>query len=162
MKENIYLRLMGWVVAVLALSILPLPAAISMYRPPWVLLLVLYVEFYLPGYLRIYVLMLLGLILDVLLASVIGQHSLALLLVTWLASSKSRRFHFFSMAQQTVLVGLFCLMYQIILSMTDGILGLQYSLIAPVISALFSMMFWPWIRILGDSSLLLFVKPPRF
>jgi rod shape-determining protein MreD len=97
--------------------------------------------------------LLVGLVLDVLLSTVIGEHSFALLLVTWIASTRSRRFQFFSMMQQIVLVGIFCLLYQTTISFVDALLDFNYSLLDPIASALLSMFIWPWIRLLGDGSL---------
>lgn len=151
--NNLRLRLLLWFTAALILSILPMPTLISAFRPPWVLLLVLYIEYFLPGKFKLSTLLFVGLILDVLLSTVIGEHSLALLLVTWIASSKSRRFQFFSMMQQICLIGFFCLSYQAIISLTDVLLGFNYSIFSPLGSALLGMFFWPWIRLLGDDTL---------
>lgn len=151
--KNLSLRLWVGFIGALVLSILPIPELISAFRPPWVLLLVLYIEYYLPGNFKLTALLILGLLLDVLLSTVIGEHSFALLLVTWIASSKSRRFQFFSMLQQICLIGFFCFLYQSVISFTDALLGFHYSLLMPFASALLGMFFWPWIRLLGDGSL---------
>ena len=100
MDEKSSLTFMVGFIVALILSILPMPELISAFRPPWVLLLVLYIEYFLPGNFKLTTLLIVGLLLDVLLSTVIGEHSFALLLVTWIASSKSRRFQFFSMMQQ--------------------------------------------------------------
>ncbi|KTD30784.1 Rod shape-determining protein MreD [Legionella moravica] len=152
--KNLYLRLGVGFLGALVLSILPIPDFLSAFRPPWVLLLVLYIEYYLPGNFRLTTLLFTGLLLDVLLSTVIGEHSFALLLVTWIASSKSRRFQFFSMIQQICLIGFFCLLYQSVISFIDAMLGFHYSLLMPLASAVLGMFFWPWIRLLGDGSLL--------
>ncbi|WP_028380102.1 rod shape-determining protein MreD [Legionella cherrii] len=152
--RNLRIRLcLGFIIALL-LSILPMPELISAFRPPWVLLLVLYIEYFLPGNFRLTTLLFVGLLLDVLLATVIGEHSFALLFVTWIASSKSRRFQFFSMMQQIFLIGFFCLLYQSIISLITALLGFNYSLFTPVASALVGMFLWPWIRLLGEDTLL--------
>ncbi|KTC73395.1 Rod shape-determining protein mreD [Legionella bozemanae] len=154
MIRNLRVRLcLGFIVALL-LSILPMPVLISAFRPPWILLLVLYIEYFLPGNFRLTTLLFVGLLLDVLLATVIGEHSFALLLVTWIASSKSRRFQFFSMMQQIFLIGFFCLLYQSIISLIAALLGFNYSLFTPAASALVGMFIWPWIRLLGEDTLL--------
>ncbi|HAT9655156.1 TPA: rod shape-determining protein MreD, partial [Legionella pneumophila subsp. pneumophila] len=36
----------------------------------------------------------------------------------------------------------------------DALLGFNYNLIMPVTSAILGMIIWPWIRVLGYSSLL--------
>lgn len=150
------LRLRLWVgfLAALTLSILPMPELFSAFRPPWILLLVLYLEYFLPGKFKLTSLLMVGLLLDVLLSTVIGEHSFALVLVTWIASSKSRRFQFFSIAQQICFIGFFCLLYQAVISFIDALLGYNYSMFLPLTSALTSMLLWPWIRLLGDGNLL--------
>jgi rod shape-determining protein MreD len=152
--NDIRLKLLIAFIVALALSILPMPELISGVRPPWVLLLVLYIEYYLPNKFHCTTLLLVGLVLDVLLSTVIGEHSFALLLVSWLASTRTRRFQFFSIMQQIVLVGLFCCLYQSIIALIDALLDFNHSLYAPFVSALFSMFIWPWVRLLGESSLL--------
>ncbi|MFT4059491.1 MAG: rod shape-determining protein MreD [Legionella sp.] len=141
-------------IIMLSLSILPMPELISDFRPPWVLLLVLYIEYFLPGNFNQTTLLFVGLLLDVLLATVIGEHSFALLFVTWIASSKSRRFQFFSMVQQIFLVGFFCLLYQSIISIISAVLGFNYSLFMPLASAGVGMFLWPWLCLLGEDILL--------
>lgn len=152
--KNLRLRLFVAFIAALVLSILPMPELVSAFRPPWVLLLVLYIEYFIPGKFKITTLLLVGLVLDVLLSTVIGEHSFALLAVTWIASSRSRRFQFFSMVQQICLVGIFCLVYQSIICFMDALFAFNYNLLTPIASALLGMFIWPWIRLLGDSSLL--------
>ncbi|MDP3268859.1 MAG: rod shape-determining protein MreD [Legionella sp.] len=152
--KNLHLRLWIGFIGALVLSILPMPELVTAFRPPWMLLLVLYIEYYLPGKFNLAILLLMGLMLDVLLSTVIGEHSFALLLVTWIASGKSRRFQFFSMVQQICLIGFFCLLYQAVISLTDGLLGFNYNLLMPLGSALTGMFIWPWVRLLGDGSLL--------
>lgn len=152
MINTLYMRLAIGFITTLVLSILPLPSMISFFRPPWALLFVLYAEYYLPGQFKLAVIIFFGLMLDVLLSTVIGEHSFALLLVTWIASTKSRRFQFFSMMQQILLIGAFCWVYQSIICFIDGLLGFQYNLFMPLASALLSMFFWPWIRILADGA----------
>ncbi len=152
--RNLRLRLLVGFIAALILSILPMPELISSLRPPWVLLLVLYIEYFLPGNFKLITLLLVGLTLDVLLSTVIGEHSFALLTVTWIASTKSRRFQFFSMMQQICLIGFFCLLYQSIISFIDALLGFNYSIFIPLASAALGMFFWPWIRLLGEDTLI--------
>ncbi|MDI1351236.1 MAG: rod shape-determining protein MreD [bacterium] len=150
---NLYLRLCWGFITALILTILPMPELISVFRPPWILLLVLYIEYFLPGKFKLFTLTLVGLLLDVLLSTVLGEHSFALLLVTWIASTKSRRFQFFSMIQQICVIGFFCLLYQATISLLDALLGFNYNLMMPIASAGFGMFIWPWIRLLADGSL---------
>lgn len=152
--KSIQTRLGLGLIAALLLSILPMPDLISDFRPPWILLLVLYIEYFLPGNFRLAILVFLGLLLDVLLATVIGEHSFALLVVTWIASSRARRFRLFPIMQQIFIIGFFCLLYQAIITLISAFLGYNYSWFTPVASAIVGMFIWPWVRLLGEDNLL--------
>ena len=140
---------------VLVATILPLPEIVAVYRPPWVLMFVLYVQFFLPDYFRVTWVFLLGMSLDVLLASVMGEHTFALLLTTGLASTKARRFHFFSPAQQILFVVLFCTVYELTLVLIDGLLGYHNGVFFAAGTVLASLLFWPWMKLLADHTLVL-------
>ncbi len=146
-------RLFTALILALALTILPFPDLLQGLRPPWVLILVLYLQFFLPDYFNVIILLVVGLILDVLLSTVMGEHAFALSMVTWIASNKARRFLFFSVGQQMILVGCFCLLYQLIILIIEAFLGYQMSLLMSLASALISMLLWPWIRVIADDAL---------
>lgn len=135
------------------LTILPLPLFLAECRPPWVLLLLLYVQFWLPNYFHVWIIFILGLCLDVMLATVLGAHAFALLLTCWFAASKTRRFHFFSTIQQMMLVVLFCLIQQTLLYLIDASMGYSNGLWGVLGSSLMGMFFWPWLRLLADTGL---------
>ena len=139
----------------LVLTIIPMPELFSDMRPAWILLLLLYLEFFMPQVFRLSILFIMGLLMDVLLATVIGEHIFALTFVTWVASNKTRRFHFFSIGQQMALIGFLCLLYQVILITIDGFLGYRFNFIGALGSAVLSILLWPWIRLLAEETLLL-------
>jgi rod shape-determining protein MreD len=138
---------------VLVLSIIPMPDVMLPFRPPWVLLLVLYIQVYLPNYYTALLLFVLGLCLDVLLATLIGVHSFALLLTTWIAAGKLRRFIFFSMAQQMLMVGVFCICYESIIVFIEAFIGFHNNVWLIPGTVLLSICLWPWIRVLADNAL---------
>ena len=141
------------VLIVLILSILPLPEFIAPFRPSWTLMLVLYIQFFMPDYFRISWIFLLGLSLDVLLASPLGLHAFALVLTSFLAFNKSRRFVFFSVIQQVMLVVFFCFIYQTILMLMDASLGNNNGILFVTGTVFATMIFWPWIKLLADNTL---------
>ena len=138
-------RLLMVLFVAVVLTILPLPQLLMGFRPLWIVMLVLYVQFFLPSYFNITLVFFLGVCLDVLLSTVIGEHSFALLLTTWFASGKTRRFIFFSMIQQMMLVALLCLVYQLTIFLIDAFLGYNNGLWMVAGSVLLSMFIWPWI-----------------
>lgn len=149
------LRLMMAILITMILSIFPLPEVVSGLRPPVMLLLSLYIQCFIPVYFYVWVLFFIGLCMDVLSSTLIGQHVFALLAVSWIVNSKARRFRFFPVGQQFVLTGIFCLIYQAALLLVDVISGFNYSFIMAIISAVIGMFCWPWIKILADDTLLL-------
>ncbi len=146
-------RLLLAVTIAFVLTILPLPAIIAGFRPQWVLLIVLYIQFFLPHYFRVTWLFLLGLCLDVLLSTVIGEHAFALLLTSWFAAGKTRRFAFFSTLQQMILIIVFCFIYQFVIYLIDASQGYNNGILCVAGTAFISMLFWPWVKWMADSSL---------
>jgi rod shape-determining protein MreD len=124
------------------LTIMPMPAFMIGFRPPWVLLLVLFIQLYLPNYFNITVLFILGLCLDILLSTVIGEHVFALLFTNWIANKRERRFKFFSLVQQMLFVGLYCLVYLTIIYLIDSFLGYSSVLWQIWIAVIISMLIW--------------------
>jgi rod shape-determining protein MreD len=151
---SLVVRLSIATLASLSLTIIPLPDLFLGLRPPWVLMLILYLQCFLADYFSLVMVLLVGLILDVLLSTVLGEHAFALLFVTWIASKKARRFNFFSIGQQVVLIGFFCLLYKLIILMMDMFFNYHGSFVMPFISALISMLLWPWIKLIADDALL--------
>ena len=138
----------------LILTILPLPSMLAGFRPLWVLMFVLYIQFFLPSYFRVTWLFFVGLTLDVLLSSVIGEHAFALLLTSGLAGSRARRFTFFSIIQQMILVALLCIVYQAVIVLVDASFGYNTGIFLAVETVLISVLCWPWIKLLADNLLL--------
>lgn len=151
--STLNMRFLFFVLMAFILTIIPVPHAISVFRPPWVLMFVLYIQFFLPRYFRVTWLFFLGLSLDIVLASVIGEHAFALLLTSWFATSKARRFQFFSIAQQMILIAIFCLMYQLVLVLIDESLGYNNEFSYAIGTVFISMLFWPWTKLVADNTL---------
>lgn len=146
-------RLFVAILFALALTILPLPDLLTALRPPWVLIFVLYLQFFLPYSFNFAILILVGLALDVLLSTVLGEHVFALSLVTWLASNQARRFRLFSIGQQMILIGFFSFFYQFIIWLIDASFGYQFSLEMTLGSSIITVLLWPWVRLVADESL---------
>lgn len=146
-------RLFLMLTIALALTILPMPTILTGFRPQWVLLMVLYIQFFLPHYFRVTWIFLLGLCLDVLLSTAIGEHAFALLLTAWFAAGKTRRFTFFSTLQQMILIVVFCLLYQSVIYLIEASQGYSNGIFFVAETAFISMLFWPWVKWLADNSL---------
>ena len=90
----------------------------------------------------------LGLLLDAMKGALLGEHALAMLIVSFLFLKLHRRFKLYPMWQQCGFIFLFVLLYQFIIFLIQGIIGQlpQSNLYwGPTLT---SLIFWPWIYIL--------------
>lgn len=128
----------------LLLTILPLPEWARPLRPQWVSLVLIYWCLALPHRISVGTGFVLGLLLDVLTGTLLGQHALGLSLVAYLAVQLHARIRVFPLWQQALAVLVLLTMEQILSFWVMAITGqsppgLQYWAI-PLIGAL----LWPW------------------
>jgi rod shape-determining protein MreD len=142
------IRLLLACLTALVLSIIPIPNFLSNFRPSWILLLALYCQFYLPNFFSLVAVVFLGACLDVLLSTTLGMHSLALVITTWIASSRVQRFHIFPLSQQMVLLALLCLIYQVVLYLVESHQGFHATLLNMLGGMIMSLLAWPWVQLL--------------
>ncbi len=138
----------------LILTIIPLPNSLIWIRPPWILLFVLYLQFYLPYYFRILSIFIIGIIMDALLATIIGEHVFILCLMTLIANYRARCFHLLPVSQQMMLIGFFSMIYQVMIIFIDLLLGYNADSLSIFGIGLISMLMWPWLRLIGEKFLL--------
>lgn len=122
----------------LALTIVPLPAAVQPFRPDWVAVLLLYWSIRMPGRFGLVTGFFMGLALDALTGALLGQHALALVIVLYLSERFHLRIRAFPVSQLAgtafVLLGL----YRFVLFWVDGVTGPSdpgLERLAPVLSS---------------------------
>ena len=129
----------------LVLTMLPMPEWAIWLRPPWVLLVLIYWNISLPDNVGIGTAWVIGLILDVLNGSALGEHALALTIVSYFVVRIHAQLRMFPLLQQGISVFLLVLFYQAILFCIQGFVGdlpkgwLYWS------SSITSMLLWPWV-----------------
>jgi len=140
--------LLTFVVA-MVLSIAPLPDALPIelqyLRPEWIPLVLIYWVKALPHRVGVVLAWIIGLMTDVLLGSLLGQHAFSFIVVAYIATSLYQRLRMFSISQQSVIVLATVGLNQLINFWIESIAGLSewnsWYLLASVMSAL----LWPWI-----------------
>jgi rod shape-determining protein MreD len=137
-----FARLFGMILAANILTVLPLPTLLNNIRPAWVLLCLLYIQTYIPKYFHVLLVLILGLGLDALLSTPMGEHAFALLVVTWFMVGKIDRFVFFSIMQQMSVIAVACICYQLILYIVDATFGHMTSIFTIFGVAMTTMIFW--------------------
>ena len=101
------------------LMILPVAPWLTDLWPIWIIPIIFYWLMALPHRVGLTAAFMSGLLLDILLNSLIGTHALALLVVSALFRKIARRFSFFSMAEQILILLLFSGFYSIIISCVE-------------------------------------------
>jgi rod shape-determining protein MreD len=139
--SNVFLS----IVLAMMLSILPLPTWLNAFRPPWVFLALLYWMSSRNALFTLFTIWLIGILLDLLSVSLLGEHAVAMIICCYLGQNYLRRLKFFHLWQQSVLIALFVLLYQLIIVSIEFMTGYTVGLtkiLGPTVSA---MLFWPWI-----------------
>jgi rod shape-determining protein MreD len=116
-------RLLLTAVVALILTVLPLPPSADILRPAFLVLTVIYWSVNAPRTGGIAFGFFAGLILDVFQGPVLGEHALALSLITYIAVREHQRVRSKPLIQQALIIGVFMLFYEVVLFMIDGWTG---------------------------------------
>jgi len=127
------------------LQIIPMPPPMDLYRPDWLLLILLYWAMALPNRVNVGVAGIAGLILDILYGTALGVHSFALAVPVYLMSANYQRLRNYSMLQQAVMVLVLSALYHLIVYwLVYLITGIEFSWVF-MWPCLASMILWPWL-----------------
>ncbi|HQN40602.1 MAG TPA: rod shape-determining protein MreD [Pseudomonadales bacterium] len=134
--------LLTFVIALL-LEVVPLPADWQPWRPTWALLCLIYWTMALPERIGLLFGWLLGLPLDVLHDVTLGQHGLALMVVSYIDLSLHQQLRLFPRVQQALIVCVLVSLYLLLLSLTQLLISQQPWRSDRLLSALSSGLLWP-------------------
>ncbi|HEX5340159.1 MAG TPA: rod shape-determining protein MreD [Gammaproteobacteria bacterium] len=146
-----------WVIAVsyliaLLLTIWPIPDWAEPFRPAWILLTTVYWCLFLPHRVGVISAFAVGLLLDTLTGSLLGEHALALTLVAWVVLRLHLQIRVYPWWQQALAVVLLMLLYTLIPFWVDGVLGYTGSSFTRWMPVLSTAILWPWVmQVLGRS-----------
>jgi rod shape-determining protein MreD len=136
-------RLLLTALVALVLTVLPLPPSADLVRPQFLVLTVIYWSVNAPRTGDIAFGFFAGLVLDVFQGPVLGEHALALSLITYIAVREHQRIRSKPLIQQALIVGAFLVVYEIVLFMIDGWTG--HPIISPLrwVHTLTGAIIWP-------------------
>jgi rod shape-determining protein MreD len=138
------------VVAALVLTIMPLPAVLDAIRPYWVALVLVYWCLETQDFVTLGAAFSIGLVLDLITASLLGQHALSLVIMIYLVTRFRARLRFFPPWQQALSVLALLVNDRIILLWIISLRGESLPsldfLLAPVVGTV----LWPWLFLVLD------------
>jgi rod shape-determining protein MreD len=146
-----------WVILVsfflaMILSILALPGLLpwefGFLRPDWMLLVLIYWVIALPHRVGLLTAWILGLLTDVLLGTLLGQHAVVFMIIAYVASNLYQRLRMFAVWQQSLVVFALVGLAQMINYWIEGLVGPKDWSLWLLLPALMSSLVWPWMFLL--------------
>ena len=134
-------------VVALILMILPLPDWAQMYRPNWMALMLIYWSMALPKRVGLWFAFFGGIVLDTSLGTLLGQHTLALVVIIFFNLNFYQRIRVLALGQQAIYVFFLLLINQVIVAWVEGILGRPTPVLAYFGAPFIGMLIWPWVFI---------------
>lgn len=116
---TLWLSLLG----ALALAVVPLPAPIAPFRPPFVTMVIIYWGLMWPGLCGLLTAFVAGIALDILYGNLLGQHALALVVVCFLTLRFHLQIRIFPLWQLTATATVLMGMDAFFIFWSDGIAG---------------------------------------
>jgi rod shape-determining protein MreD len=124
-------------------AIIPLPVNLETARPEWVALVLIYWCMAIPERIGVGYGWIVGLLLDVLKGSLLGQHALALAVVAYITLKLYRRMRVFPLWQQSMVILFMLILHQLLILWFDGIVGNPEKNWLYWLASLTGMLLWP-------------------
>ena len=137
---TVYLSLL----AATALHLIPLPDFVADARPLWLPMTVLFWNISTPGYFNIGSAWMVGLFLDLITGSLLGQHALAMIAMSYIGIRLYKQYRLYSILQRLLLVFAALLAWQLIDSRLWGLSGHAPSGWGFWLPLLSSVLLWTW------------------
>ncbi len=135
-------------VLALLLSVLPVPDWAQQLRPSWVTLVLVYWCIALPERIGVGVGWTMGILLDVLTGTLLGQHALGLSIVAFIAVELHQRVRLFPLWQQSLTVLVMLLLERLLALWMAGAAGHPAPSLWYWAAPLSGMVLWPWVYLL--------------
>ena len=126
----------------LTLMIVPIPEWARLLRPEWLSLVLIYWVLALPHRIGMGVAWCMGLLLDVMRDTLLGQHALALVLIAFFVLQFHQRLRLFPLWQQSFVIFVLLLIQTIIIFWIKGIIGEAPGFWYTLLPALMSALVW--------------------
>lgn len=138
----------GTFLVALILQILPLPDYAQFFRPDWVALILIYWSMALPNTIRLSHAFIFGIIVDILLGTLLAQHSIAFVIIIYINLFFNLRIRVLSLGRQAIYVLILLLINQFLIVWIEGMTGSNPPIQAYFFPAITGMLIWPWAYII--------------
>ncbi|NNM52599.1 MAG: rod shape-determining protein MreD [Pseudomonadales bacterium] len=145
-KRIWFVKLLSFFLA-LVLGSWPLPPLIGLWRPDWVMLVLIYWALHPLGQSLSFTFVL-GLLLDVQTGTPMGVHTLSLCIVVWAAAQYGRRTRVFSLWQTSTLVAVLAVIFRGVNWLVLNIVSYSDHDVLYVLPVLSSALAWPMLVVL--------------
>ena len=141
-----------WVIALsflaaFMLTATPLPEWALPWRPAWIAMVLVYWCMALPERVGVLTGWVIGLILDVMHGSILGQHAFGLAFVAYVVLQYHQRLRIFRLVQQALIIGSIVFLYLLVMLWLYNLLGsVRYSF-SYLFGAVSTGVLWPWVYI---------------
>lgn len=130
----------------LLLMLLPLPLDWRWARPEFVALLSIYWILYYPEKLGIGMAFFVGILQDLVMGSVLGQHALALVLMVYICQLSHQRLKTYGNLQQILWLMLMLAVQQLVVHWVNALIGHNTNFLRYYAPVLISALLWPLLR----------------
>lgn len=133
--------LLSFIVA-MTLTIMPLPDMLETIRPEWVVMVLVYWVMALPHRVGVGIAWMIGLLLDVVRDTLLGQYALTLALIAFIVIHLHQRLRVFPVWQQALTVALLIVLQYLLVFWIKGLTGELPDFWTMFLPALGTLIFW--------------------
>lgn len=145
-SRGIWAIVASFVVAFM-LTALPLPEWAVVWRPAWVALVLAYWCLALPQRIGVLTAWVVGLLLDVMHGSLLGQHALGLAAVAYIVVISHQQIRVYPLIRQALVIGSVIFLYSLSMLLIYNFFGSMRYGFDFLLAAFTSALLWPWIFI---------------
>lgn len=145
MTSNHWVSISFSLLIAIILTLLPMPTWTVWLRPAWVLMVLIYWVMVFPYSVNVGTAWIMGIVLDVLNGTLLGEHALALVIVTYFVARMNSQLRMYPIIQQALWIFVFVLLYQFVLFCVQGFMGDMPRTWLYWSSSATSMLLWPWV-----------------
>lgn len=131
------------IIIALLLSQLPLPSFIAPFQPEWVILVLIYWAMALPERVGVGLAWFIGLLVDVLRDTLLGQYALAFALTIFIVLRIYQRIRNFPLRQQMISIFILMLIHSALVVWIKALSGTSANISMIITPAVLSSLFWP-------------------